>query len=161
MNEEIKTIQDKARLRMDINLWFLAIAFTLFTFIISLNPTLVKNNIFLSLQLALSIPLLFSSIFARSRLCFSSKVMGWNLYGFITFTVAYGFLINVIGILLATLVGVKIGMIFWVANILSALFYSFLEILEDKIKFRSRLYKDAIFILILILGGLFPALGIY
>lgn len=161
MNEEIKVIQDKAKLRLEVNLWLLATAFTLFTFIIAINPALVKNNNFLSLQLTLAIPLLSSSVFAGSRLSFGNKSARWDMYGFITFILAYGFLVNVVGILLSTLVSVKIGVIFWGINIVSALLYSLLEILEDKTKIKSRLYKDSVFILIVVLAGLFPVLGIY
>ncbi len=61
-------IQAKARSKLEINLRLLAVAFILFTFIIALNPELIRNNIYLSLQLTLAIPFLISSIFARTKL---------------------------------------------------------------------------------------------
>ncbi len=161
MSDEVHIRQLKAKSKSDINLWLLAITFTLFTFIIAVNPSLVKNNVFLSLQLTLAIPFLSSSIFARTRLGYSEQPATWDLYGFITFILAYGFLVNVVGILLSTLVSTTIGLIFWIVNMLSALCYSLLEVIEDKAKTRSRFYKDIVFILIILLAGIFPVFGLY
>jgi hypothetical protein len=160
-NKEIELVQEKSKLKLEVNLWLMGTAFTLFTFIITINPDLIRNNDFLSLQLTLAIPLLFSSIFARGRLTCGKEVVLWNNYGFITFIIAYGFLVNAIGILLSTLVSINIGLIFWLVNILSAFLYSLLEIKEDKAKISTRLWRDGIFILIVVLGGLLPILGIY
>lgn len=159
MLQDTEIVQLKARSKSEINLYLLAIAFTLFTFIIAINPALVRNNIYLSLQLTLAIPLLISSIFARTKLSYSAKPATWEAYGFITFILAYAFLINVVGILLSTLVGVTIGVIFWGVNIFLALLYSALEVAEDKAKISSRLWKDALFIAIILLAGLLPVLG--
>jgi hypothetical protein len=159
MNDKLHEIQTKAKAKSEINLWLLAIAFTLFTFIISVNPALVKNNIWLSLQLTLTIPLLSSSTFARTRQMHTKQPVAWDRYGFITFIVAYSFLVNVVGILLSTLVSKNIGLIFWGVNILLAITYSAIEVVEDRAKFSSRLTKDGFFILIIVLAGCLPALG--
>ena len=148
--------QQKAKVKLEVNLYLLTIAFTLFTFIIAINPALVKNNIYLSLQLTLAIPLLISSIFVRTQLSYSEKSAFWETYGFITFILAYAFLINVVGILLSTLVSVGTGIIFWSANVLLALLYSLLEVREDRTKIGPRLWKDVLFIAILLCVGLLP-----
>ena len=117
MPHDAQIIQLKAKSKLEVDLYLLAIAFTLFTFIIAINPALVRNNVFLSLQLTLAIPLLISSIFARTKQGYSEKPATWEFYGFITFILAYAFLINVVGILLSTLVSIQIGIIFWGVNV--------------------------------------------
>ena len=160
MKEAEKNIL-KSRARLKVNLTLLGICFTIFTFIIAVNPSLFKNNIFLASQLTIAIPLFITSIFARTKLGYSKKPKIWDKYGFITFMIAYSFLIDVIGILLSTLVNLNIGIIFFAVNIISALTYSFVEIKEDKAKIKSRIKKDLIFILILVFGGILPSLGVY
>lgn len=156
--EDDKKIIIKSESRLNTNLFLLTIAITLFTFIIAINPVLVKNNIFLSLQLTLSIPLFCSSIFARAKLAYTQKIRMWDNYGFITFIIGYGFMINSIGILLSSLVSVLVGIIFWGMNMITPIIYSLLEIIEDKTRLKSRIWKDLLFIITIVLLGILPAL---
>lgn len=66
MNQKDSEIKSGSRL--NINLYLLSITFTVFTLIISINPTLLKESTACTLQLTLCVPLLISSIFARSKL---------------------------------------------------------------------------------------------
>ena len=161
MPEDIQIVHLKAKSKLEVDLYLLAIAFTLFTFIIAINPALVRDNVYLSLQLTFAIPLLISSVFARTKQSYSGKPAVWEFYGFITFILAYAFLVNVVGILLSTLVSAKIGVIFWGANVILALLYSALEIAEDRAKIASRPWKDIVFIAIILLAGILPVLGLY
>lgn len=151
----------KSKLRLDINRTLLAIGFTIFALIISLNPSLFKESFLVPMQLTISIPLLLSSIFARSRLAYTKKPKLWEEYGFLTFLIGYAFLINVIGILLSIFINLTIGLIFIFFNILSAIVYSIFEISEDKSKLSSRIKKDLLFIILLLVGGILPSLGIF
>ena len=157
--------EDKSKVtataKVEINLYLLAITFTLFTFIIAINPALIRDNAYLSLQLTLAIPLLISSTFARTKLIHREKPSVWATYGFVTFILAYAFLINVVGILLSTLVSTRIGMVFWGVNIVLSLLYFSLEVIEDNDKVSSRVWKDIVFIAIILAGGLLPVLGVY
>ena len=159
--QDIRTIQGKAKIKLEVNLWLLAIAFTLFTFIVTINPGLIRENVFLSLQITLAIPLLCSSMLARAKLCYSEKPGKWESYGFITYILAYGFLINVVGILLSILASIEMAIYFWVLNIISAVIYSTLEVTEDNEKISDRILKDGVFVVILLLLGILPALGAY
>ena len=163
---DLDSKKSEARKRVGIKLefsyWLLTIAFTLFTFIIAVNPNLVKVNNYLALQLTISIPLYFSSIFARAKISTSSnQLIVWERFGFITFTLAYGLMINVVGILLAGLVSINMGLCFWAVNVFSVLLYSFLEIYGGEASFTSRFPKDLLFIGIIILLGILPVLGLY
>lgn len=161
MRTPIEVIQEKSKLKTEINMSMLSVAFLLFTFIATIEPDLIRHNAFLSLQLTLSIPLFCTSIFARSRLQHSKQARIWDHYGYITYILAYSFLVNVIGILLSTIVSVHIGLIFWAVNIVSAIVYSLMEIREDGTRFQLRCIKDSTFALILIAFGILPALGIW
>ncbi|MDD5341600.1 MAG: hypothetical protein PHC97_04170 [Patescibacteria group bacterium] len=158
-NTEFKITKSGSRL--NINLCLLGICFTLFTFIVAINPILLKNNILLSLQLTTAIPLFMTSIFARAKLAYTNKAEIWDRYGYITFIIAYSFLLNVVGIFLSISVGKNISLIFYACNIVSALLYSSVEISQDKARIKSRLAKDLFFIAILLFLGILPALGIY
>tara|TARA_Y100000310_G_C20526476_1_gene736317 strand:- start:426 stop:908 length:483 start_codon:yes stop_codon:yes gene_type:complete len=151
----------KSKSRLAINLTLLGVCFSIFTFIIALKPDLLRENLLLSAQLTLAIPFIITSIFARTTLGYTKKPKIWNKYGFITFLFAYGFLINVVGVLLSSLVSVRIGILFFIANIILALSYSYMEIKGDNYKIKRRIKKDLIFISILLFGGILPSLGVY
>lgn len=161
MGKELEVLVNKVNLRVDLNLSLLVICFTIFTLIIAINPLILKKNTILTAELVLAIPLLISSSFARIRMIYSNKREVWNNFGFVTFILAYGFVINVIGMFLTFLIGLKISMLFFVANILSAISYSLIEIIENKGKVISRFYKDLFFIVTLILGGIIPSIRSY
>ena len=161
MKKEQEIEIPKTASRIDINIAILSIGFLLFTLIIAVNPELLTNNILLTLELTLTIPLLLTSCFARTKLFKTTREKLWNNFGFISFILGYGMLINVIGMFLNSFVNLKVCLIFFAANIIMALLYSTIEVLENKRKLASRFYKDAFFIILLILGGILPSLGLY
>lgn len=159
MSTSTRAKHDDPRWKMEMNLGLLAIVFTLFTFVIAVNPALFRENRFLSIQLVLAIPLFCSSIFARGKLAHSEHATAWDTYGFLTFIFAYGFLVNSVGILLSTLADPQAGLVFWAANILSAIVYSLIEIRSRDDVVGSKVLKDSIFVLILVIFGIVPILG--
>ena len=160
MVKESEKNKFKSQSRMSINMWLLGASFTFFIFSSTITPDLLKNNIFLALQITLAIPFFITSIFARSKLAYTKYPDKWDKYGFITFIFGYSFLINVVGILLSNLVALKVGMIFFVANILSNLLYSYMDLSEKK-EWTHYIYKDLFYIGILIFGGILPSLRVY
>lgn len=155
--ESYESIRDK----QEINRLLFGIAFSLFTFIAALNPNLLKSSLFLPLQLTLAIPLLLSSIFARSRMIISSNKEKWEEYGFITFLISYTFLVNVVGILLSLLIDTTLSMAFFGINILTSLVYSGMRVGERTSTLSSRFKKDLTFIILIVLGGILPSLKFY
>jgi len=156
-----KQRENKYRSRQDINRSLIAISFTIFGLIISINPELLKGSFLIPLQLTLAIPLLLSCMYARSKLLTSRKPQMWEDYGYVTYLLGYSFIVNVIGILLSASVSLFVGMTFLLFNILSSVIYSVFEVMEDKYKIRSRIKKDLFFALLILLGGILPALGVY
>jgi hypothetical protein len=162
MEETKKEIIKKSAVdKLNVNLWLLGILFTVFTFLIATNSQLLRDNNIIAFQLTAAIPLMMSSIFARQRLVYSQKrEKEWHDYGFITFILAYGFLINSIGITMAYMINTKVSMLFFLINILNPLVYSYMEIMDDKTKIKSRIIKDLLFIIVIVLLGILPALAI-
>ncbi len=159
--ETKKLSTDKIAQSIRMNTALLGVAFTIFTFIASTNPQLLKNNNLLAMQLTLAIPLLLCSLFAKQKLIDNQKrIKEWNDYGFVTFILAYGFLINSIGILLSLVVNYKITLIFFLLNIINPITYSYMKIMDDRKIIKERIYKDSLFIIIIILLGILPSLGI-
>lgn len=159
MNQKEKEI--KSKLRLDINRTLLAVSFTVFALIISINPSILQDSFLISLQLTFSIPLFLSSIFARSKLAYTKKSKMWESYGFIAFLLGYAFLINVIGNLISISAGYLFSLFFFGANIILPIIYSSFEVVEDKHKLWSRIKKDFLFIIILVIGGILPVINFY
>jgi hypothetical protein len=151
----------KAKLRIDINRSLLAVCFTVFALIISLKPALLHQSVFVPLQLTLAVPLLISSIFARSRLAVIKHSSVLESYGYLTFIISYAFLVNVLGILLADAVGPGFGLTFLIFNVFISATYSAVEISAEHKKLPSRIRKDIFFLLLIFFGGILPAIGVY
>lgn len=147
----------KADTKVNVSLFLLGAAFTFFIFTVNINPDLLRDNIFLALQITLSIPLLMTSVFVRSKTAHSSSPKRWYLYGFITFILGYGFLINVIGIILWSIIGVTGGIIYFSLNVVSSLVYSIVGASNGSKSF-VYLFKNALYILIILLGGVLPSI---
>jgi len=162
MKESLDVSIFKAGSKISINVTLLGISFVLLSFIITMNPNLFSSNFLLSVQLILSIPLLLTSSFIKIKLIENSKKnIIWKRIVFITFTLAYAMILNVMGIFLGLFANLSLSLIFFSANIFMALIYSFVEILEGDEGFLSKFYKDSFFILIIILGGVLPVLNVY
>jgi len=147
--------------KIDINLALLGIGFVLFTLIITLNPLLLKENYLLAMELTLVIPLLITSCSARIKNITHPNNKVWKKLGFYTYLFGYAMLINVVGIFLQLFVNFEISLLFFGLNIFMALLYSIFEIIEKSDSFSTKWYKDLLFILLLVFGGILPAMGIY
>jgi hypothetical protein len=145
--------------RVGINTTFLGICFSLFTFIVAINSEILKDNLLLTLELTVAIPLFLGSIFARNRLAYTKKPIIWNNLGGTMFNLGYGFLISVIGMLISSLVSIKISMLFFLLNLIITLTYSFFAYTEEKNN--SRIIKDSFFLAITFIFGVLPSLGVW
>jgi hypothetical protein len=151
----------KADKRVGINLSLLGICFSLFTFIVAINSKILQNNFILAVELTIAIPFFLSSVFARTKLAYTKKPKMWDSFGFIAFTIGYSFLISVVGILLSSLVSIKVGMIFFALNLIMAFSYSTLEVIENREKLMGRLKKDLFFLVMIVVFGILPSLGVW
>lgn len=151
--------QIKTSTRTQLNTALLGISFTVFALIVGLRPNLLQDTA-ISLQLVMAIPFIISSMLARLRLTDSPTERRWDLFAFGGFILAYSFLINSMGILLASLVSITAAMAFFAVNILSALVYSAIEVSYNRKDLLERIVKDGIFIAIVVLLGIIPSLHV-
>ncbi len=161
MERESEKNKVKSATHLTINTTLIFISFTIFTFIASVNSIILKDNFLLTIQLVLSIPFFMSSILSRAKLGILSNSKKVDEFGHLTFTIAYAFLINVVGILLVNLVSLQASLIFFGVNIALTLIYSVIMTIEEKKKLRERIMKDLFFILVIVIGGILPVLGVY
>ncbi len=150
----------KSDAHLNINLWLFSVSFTIFALLISLNTKLLQNVLF-SFQLVAAIPLFFSSILSRSKIHGARNPKLWDDFGYATSLLGYSFLVNVVGNLFAFHVSRTGGHLFFGLNIILALLYSYIAVQENPNSLYTRFWKDAFFISILFIGGIFPALGAY
>ncbi len=159
---ELDLLIGKAKIRASVNLTLLGLCLTIFTFIVTINPSLLQENLFVAVQLVLAIPLFITSTFVRSKLNYVVPISNiWRNFGFVTFIVAYSFIINIIGILMSHIISSVIGVIFLCFNILLAILYSSFECIINKKKAKSRFFKDLFFSALIFFLGILPSLGVY
>lgn len=158
MKKLIQRVSESEK-KVSMSIMLLIICFTIFTFVITINPRLFQDNKILALQLVLAIPFLMSSIHARAKLAKNDKTL-LEQFGFSTYLIGYTFLINVVGISLSIFVSLYISMFFFVANILLSVSYSLVQI-EEKLETQSHFTKDLLFALLILFLGVLPALGVY
>jgi len=150
----------KSSNRINLNTSLLSIVVGIFFLTINLRSELLLID-GLVIQLVLSIPLLFTSILAYTKLGYRREVAKWDTLGFITFSIAYAFILNVIGILLAHMVSVQVSITFFVSSWILAVIYSLVDISYRKGRIKERVIKDLIFISIQFFFGLLVVLGVY
>lgn len=155
---EYNKIRAEGRNLTNNNLLFIAVTF--FSLIITINPKLLEDTL-LAYQIVLTIPFFMSSIFARQKLAYVTNGKIWDIYGFITFIIAYSFFINSVGIILSNFVSYKISIIFFVINILLAFTYSIIQVKHNSKLLRGRIIQDLIFAALIIGLGLLPVIGLY
>ncbi|MEM3408156.1 MAG: hypothetical protein QXT40_01410 [Candidatus Micrarchaeia archaeon] len=151
----------KSQSRLNINLTLIQVSFTILVLIITLKPSILEKTAIL-LQLTLSIPLILTSTFGNSKVTYATRKDIWEGYSFITFLIGYSFLVNVAGLLITQFIGLSLGLIFFIFNILVSITYSIVNILENsELVLVKRIKKDLLFCLLLVFGGILPALGLY
>jgi len=157
--EEMKT---RSEMHVNISLNLMFIAFTIFTFIVAINQDMLKNDPVLAAQLAMSIPFFMGSIQARSKQAHHADSKRLENFGYVCFIFAYGFLINTVGILLATFINIYVSIAFFIVNCLIAVLYSDIIIgMYQMRNLKQRLLKDSFFISFILILGLLHAVGVY
>lgn len=158
---EYDVTKTKASMRININMTLLLVAFTVFTLIVTINPRILVENALLSIQLTLAIPFLISSSLARTKEIKYKDYGMWYKFGFLNFIIAYSLLINSVGIILYLLVSPYVSIIFFMVTILLSLVYAYAEMSYDRKNAGMHLKDSSYFILIVLLFGLLPVLGVY
>ena len=172
MSEEIKhslndawEIAGRRRFKTDtrnvIDVTLLGICITLFGLVATIRPDMISKNPFFTLQLVLAVPFFMCGLLARIKEAAYSDSRRWNKLSFISFTIAYGFFINSIGLLLSFIAVVYVAMAFFAVNTLLTLTRASIVISYDSSRLKSRIIRETIHIALIIFLGVLPALGVY
>lgn len=149
----------KSQSRIQLNIFLLTAAFTVFFFIISLKEELLFYKIFL-IQLISSIPFLLTSTLSYAKVSYREKIKRWDRLGWISFIIGYAFLLNSIGILVGNIISLSISLIFFGISWALTIIYSLIDISYEKTVWKERVIKDSVFILLQIIFGVLVVLKI-
>jgi len=161
LREEREINRIKADFHLLMNMTFITVVFAVFVLLVTLNPSVLETDYFLTLQLVLSIPFLMTSSLARAKLGMIGSAKLIDALGLYCFVIAYSFLINVIGILLSRYTPLDMSLIFFGVNVMLTLIYSFTIVHHDSTKLTRRIWKDSFFFIMILLFGIFHVLGFY
>ena len=156
---EINKFKASARNKIDMTL--LAACFAAFTFLASNSPEILRENFFLTFQLVFAIPLFMNNLFSRIKQAYKDTQYKWNGWGLISFTLAFGFFINFLGLLLALFVSLKLVLIFFSLNIFLALVRFSIHISYEPKRFRDKFIREIFHIALVIFLGVLPAIKVY
>jgi len=150
--------QGKSNARLFMNTTLIGVAFTIFTLLVTLQTSTLANNEFLTMQLVLSIPFLLTSTLADTKLSYTKHEKHWDTLGWSNFIIGYGFLLNVVGILVYHLIGFWPALTFFLVNMALMMLYSAVQISYDRTAMYRRVAKDMVFIAVLLFFGIMQIL---
>ena len=148
-----ETKPEKAASRLAINSTMTATLFFILTLIWALSPEKFSRAIII--QLVLDIPLLYVSSFAYSKLGYWEKSRQWDRFGWITNTTANIFILNVVGLMTATVYR-NLSFAYFTLTILLIGSYYYLHLKYDPQNRRSRVLKFVYFVVVMLIGGIMP-----
>jgi hypothetical protein len=151
-------LESKAASRIALNTSLLSVAVGIFFLVVSLRSQLLVPEV-VAAQMVLPIPLLLSSILAYSKVGYKDRIERWDTLGWITFILGYAMILNVVGILLAGYVSLRMSLLFFGASWTMTIVYSVVDISYERSHVRERLAKDALFIVTQLLFGVLVVLG--
>jgi hypothetical protein len=145
--------------RVVINTFLLSTAVLVFFTTLNLRQEMLSRPLVL-LQLVLSIPVLLTSCLAYVKADSEASHDAWRTFAWLTFVLGYGFMLNVIGVMVATIGGTVFSVIFFCASVALAVAYSAVDIILKRSSLADRLPKDALFLVIQLGLGLLVALKV-
>jgi hypothetical protein len=148
-----KSIPEKAASRVQITSFMMANLFVILTLIWTLSPEKFSKAIIY--QLVFAIPLLFVSSLAYAKIGYWKDIADWDRFAWVTNTLGNIMVINVLGLMAATIDRVLAFTYFgWIIALMT--FYYGINIKHSPETTFGRIRKFIFFIIILILGGILP-----
>jgi hypothetical protein len=157
--EEQKRFRSDTRNLIDVTL--LGICITLFGLVVTIKPEILIKNLLFTLQLVLTVPFFVCGLLARIKESSYSDSFRWTKLVFISFTLAYGFFVNSIGLLLSFTTPIFASMFFFGINTFLTIVRAGIVVSYNPAKLKSRILREIIHIAIIVFLGILPALKIY
>lgn len=144
--------------KIKLNYFMMGCIFLIFTLISILSPG--RFSYILIAQLTFSIPLLFVSTLAYYKIAYQKEARLFRLFSWFTNNMANMFLLNVIGLIIAQTFK-NMALVYFGVIIFFMFIYSLINIKYEEHTFAEKLFKLLFLIMVLILGGILPSLGLY
>ena len=151
----------KADTRNLVDATFLGICITLFGLVATIKPELLSQNPFFSLQLVLAIPFFVCGLLSRIKEAAYIETRRWATLGFVSFTIAYGFFINSVGLLLSIITPIYTAMAFFAVNTLLTLVRAGIVVSYVPSSLGRRTVREIVHIALIVFLGVLPALKVY
>ena len=152
-NQNKCSLPEKGGARVSINAFMMANLFFILTLIWTLSPD--KFSKFIIYQLVLGIPLLFISSLSYAKLGYWKDILVWDRFAWITNTMGNIFVLNIIGLIAATIDRTLSFVYFGFVIVLITSYYGINVKLAPHTTW-ARIRKFVFFIIILALGGILP-----
>lgn len=151
----------KTDTRNSIDVTLLGICITLFGLVATIKPEMISDNPFFTLQLILAVPFFMCGLLARIKQASYRDSYGWEKLSFICFTLAYGFFINSIGLLLSFIAAIYVSLAFFAVNTFLTLVRASIVIYYNPISIKGRLLRELVHVALIVFLGVLPVLGLY
>jgi hypothetical protein len=158
IKEKIERTKFKADTRNLIDVTLLSICITLFGLVATIKPEMLLRNPAFTLQLILAVPFFMCCLLARIKEATYIEAKLWYKLGYFCFTLAYGFFINSIALLLSIITPKYLALIFLAVNTGLTLARAFIEIHYKKHETRTILSREIVHMTIIIVLGVCPIL---
>lgn len=142
----------KASAKVALSSTMIGALFFILTLILTLGPD--KFNKFVIVQIALAVPFLFVSILTYSKIAYWKDNNLWDMLGWFAVNIGNGFLLNVVGLMVAS-IDKSLALFYFATLTVLMLIYSLINVHYTR-HFTSKLFKFLFFLAILLLGGILP-----
>lgn len=148
-----ETNPHKANARISINSFMMGSLFFMLTLIWALSPE--KFSFFIIAQLILAIPMLFVSSLAYSKIAYYKENKAWDWLGWITNNLGTIPVLNVVGLMTATL-SIKLAYFYFGIITLLMVAYTIINIYYRPKNYLEKILKFLVFLAIALFGGIYP-----
>lgn len=150
-----KANPEKAASRVTINSFMIGSLFFVFTLIWTLNPH--KFSQLVIFQLVLAIPMLFVSSLAYAKVGYRKEIEHWDMLGWYTNNIGNTFVLNVVGLLVATEYP-WIAYVYFLSILALMLMYSIINVVINPETLGEKIFKYLFFVFFIFALGIFPLL---
>ncbi len=146
------TNKDKAGAKVALSSTMIGALFFILTLILTVGPD--KFNRFVIFQIILAVPFLFVSILTYSKIAYWRDNRLWDMMGWFSVNIGNGFLLNVIGLMVAS-VDRSLALVYFTTLATLMLVYSIINIYYSR-RHSEKIFKFLFFLAIMLFGGVLP-----
>lgn len=154
--EENEKIVGKSQMYVVIVAGFLGLVMTLFILILTIKIELIDSEL-ISYQLVLSIPFFMLQLISQAKMVDISTIKQYYVFNRIVSGISFAFLYNSLGLLISKYVSSSLGVLFFMIYMMGICFFMHNDLKTKDIR---KIYRDSIIMVLVLLLGLLPALGI-